>query len=212
VNGVGTPWFEGDAAVAARLAIAGVLLPKAESAEHVARVRAKLTATQRIVPIIETALGAWNVLEVARAARVERLVFGALDFHLDTGMHDEGDTLASVRSQIAIASKIAGIAAPIDAVSLSIDNEDVLRREASRSRRFGFGGKLCIHPKQIPIANNAFRPSDADVEWARGLLTELAARPGDAVFSFRGGLVDRPVIERAKRIKAEAEAPGGGLA
>ena len=212
VNAVGTPWFEGDVAVAARLAIAGILLPKAESADHVARVRAKLPATQRIVPIIETALGAWNVLEVARASRVERLVFGALDFQLDTGMHDEGDTLATVRSQIAIASRIAGIGAPIDAVSLSFDDEAVMTAEAARSRRFGFGGKLCIHPKQIPIANNAFRPSIADVEWAHGLLAELAGRPGDAVFSFRGSLVDRPVIERAKRIKAQAEAPGSGLA
>ncbi len=212
VNAVTTRWFEGDIAVAAKLVIAGVLLPKAESAEHIARVRAKLPATHRIVPIIETALGVWNVLEVAKAQRVERLVFGALDFQLDTDMLDEGDALASVRSQIAIASRIAGIAPPVDAVSLSIDDEKSLTSDAERSRRFGFGGKLCIHPKQIPIANNAFRPTPAEVEWASGLLAELANRPGDAVFSYRGGLVDRPVIERAKRISDAARSPGSGLA
>ena len=212
VNAVTTPWFEGDIAVAAKLVIAGVLLPKAESGEHITRVRAKLPATHRIVPIIETALGAWNVLEVAKAQRVERLVFGALDFHLDTDMEDEEDTFAPVRSQIAIASKIARVGAPIDAVSLSIDDEEILKREAARSRRFGFAGKLCIHPKQIPITNNAFRPSDADLKWARGLLDELAKRPGDAVFSYRGALVDRPVIERAKRIRDAAAAPGSRLA
>lgn len=202
VNGVTTPWFHDDIKVAATLNITGVLLPKADTAEDVARVAGRLPIAQRIIPIIETALGAWNVLEVARAPRVERLVFGALDFQLDTGMHDEGDTFASVRSRITMASRIAGIAAPIDAVTLAIDDEDLLTRDTARSRRFGFDGKLCIHPKQLAATNAAFRPSDEDVEWARGLLAERAARPGDAVFSYRGTMVDRPVIERATRVVA----------
>ncbi|HTE45784.1 MAG TPA: CoA ester lyase [Gemmatimonadaceae bacterium] len=205
VNSVTTPWFMDDVAAAATLAITGVLLPKADTAADVERVAARLPPTQHIVPIIETALGAWNVLEVARATRVERLVFGALDFQLDTGMLDDGDTFASVRSSITLASKIAGIAPPIDAVTLAIDDDTLLAHDSDRSRRFGFGGKLCIHPKQLPVTNAAFRPSDADVVWARGLLAERATRPGDAVFSYRGTMVDRPVIERAKRISAEAE-------
>ncbi|MEP6493373.1 MAG: CoA ester lyase [bacterium] len=205
VNSVTTPWFMDDVAAVAGLDITGILLPKADTAADVARVADRIPSTRRIVPIIETALGAWNVLEVARAPRVERLVFGALDFQLDTGMHDEGDTFASVRSSITLASTIAGIAPPIDAVTLSIDDDALLTRDSDRSRRFGFGGKLCIHPKQLRVTNAAFRPSAEEVDWARGLLQERASRPADAVFSYRGTMVDRPVIERAKRISAEAE-------
>jgi citrate lyase subunit beta/citryl-CoA lyase len=205
VNSVTTPWFDDDVAVAARLAITGVLLPKADTAQDVERVADRIPTAQRIIPIIETALGSWNVLEVARASRVERLVFGALDFQLDTGMHDDGDTFSSTRSRITIASKIAGIGAPIDAVTLAIDDEDMLTRDAARSRRFGFDGKLCIHPKQLAATNAAFRPTADDVDWARGLLAERAARPGDAVFSYRGTMVDRPVIERATRILAASQ-------
>jgi len=208
VNSALTPWFEEDLGVARTLAIRGVLLPKADSAAHVERALAAIAPEHVVVPIIETAAGLWNVLDVARCPRVERLVFGALDFTLDTGIHDAEGAFDAVRSRIVIASKVAGIAPPVDLVTLAIDDQDLLRRHAARSRSFGFGGKLCIHPKQIPITNDAFRPSDEEVAWARAILDELATRPGDAVFSHNGELVDRPVIERAKQV-IETASPRG---
>ena len=208
VNSALTPWFEEDLGVARTLAIRGVLLPKADSAAHVERALAAIAPEQVVVPIIETAAGLWNVLDVARCPRVERLVFGALDFTLDTGIHDADGAFDAVRSRIVVASKVAGIAPPVDLVTLAIDDQDLLRRHAGRSRSFGFGGKLCIHPKQIPITNDAFRPSDEEVAWARAILDELATRPRDAVFSHNGELVDRPVIERAKQV-IETASPAG---
>ncbi len=208
VNSALTPWFEEDLGVARTLAIRGVLLPKADSAVHVERALAAIAPEQVVVPIIETAAGLWNVLDVARCPRVERLVFGALDFTLDTGIHDADGAFDAVRSRIVVASKVAGIAPPVDLVTLAIDDQDLLRRHAGRSRSFGFGGKLCIHPKQIPITNDAFRPSDEEVAWARAILDELATRPRDAVFSHNGELVDRPVIERAKQV-IETASPAG---
>jgi citrate lyase subunit beta/citryl-CoA lyase len=204
VNSALTPWFEDDVAIAATLAIQGILLPKADSAGHVERAAAGLGVEQVIVPIIETAVGLWNVLEVARAPGVERLVFGALDFALDTGMHDKDGAFDYVRSRIVIASKVAGVAAPVDFVTLGIDDQHLLTAHAARSRHFGFAGKLCIHPKQIAATNDAFRPSEDEVEWARAILAEQAARPRDAVFAHRGELVDRPVLERARQIVALA--------
>jgi citrate lyase subunit beta/citryl-CoA lyase len=204
VNSALTPWFEDDLAVAATLAIEGILLPKADSAAHVERAARAIAPNHAIVPIIETAVGLWNVLEVARAARVERLVFGALDFALDTGMHDKDGAFDAVRSRIVVASKVAGIAAPVDFVTLAIDDQDLLKADATRSRHFGFGGKLCIHPKQIAATNDAFRPTEHEVEWARGILAEQERRRGDAVFAHQGALVDRPVLERARRIVADA--------
>jgi citrate lyase subunit beta / citryl-CoA lyase len=200
VNSALTPWFEADLGVARTLAIRGILLPKADSAAHVERALAAIAQAHVIVPIIETAAGLWNVLDVARCPRVERLVFGALDFTLDTGIHDADGAFDSIRSRIVVASKVAGIAPPVDLVTLAIDDQDLLRQHAARSRNFGFGGKLCIHPKQIPITNDAFRPSDEEVAWARAVLDELSTRPEDAVFAHRGELVDRPVIQRAKQI------------
>jgi citrate lyase subunit beta/citryl-CoA lyase len=204
VNSALTPWFEDDLATAATLAIEGILLPKADGAAQVERAASAIAREHVIVPIIETALGLWNVLDVARAPRVERLVFGALDFALDTGMHDKDGAFDYVRSRIVIASKVAGIAPPVDFVTLGIDDQDLLRLHAARSRHFGFGGKLCIHPKQLAATNDAFRPSDEEVAWARAILAEQAGRPHDAVFAHRGELVDRPVLERAKQIVTAA--------
>ena len=204
VNSALTSWFEDDLAAAGTLPFRGILLPKADNAAHVEQAAARLPEAFSIVPIIETAAGFWNVLEVARAQRVERLVFGALDFSLETGMHDADGAFDYVRSQIVLASKVAGIAPPVDSVSLSIDDPSALQREATRSRHFGFAGKLCIHPRQIQTTNEAFRPTSEEVEWATEVLREVAMRPSDAVFAFRGALVDRPVIERARQIHALA--------
>jgi citrate lyase subunit beta/citryl-CoA lyase len=209
VNGAGTSWFERDLEAAASLGIAGILLPKANAPEDVTRATDRLPSSFTVVPIIETAVGVWNVLAVAQAPRVERLVFGALDFQLETGMYDEGGACDFVRSRVTVASRVAGVGAPIDSVCLSIGDEPLIAADAQRGRRFGCCGKLCIHPNQVRVANRVFRPSDEEIEWARSVLAARAARPGDAVFSHRGALVDRPVIERANRIAALADAVSG---
>jgi citrate lyase subunit beta/citryl-CoA lyase len=200
VNGATTPWFERDLGVAASLRIAGILLPKADTPNEVARAAARLPDAFRIVPIIETAVGAWNVLAVAQAPQVERLVFGALDFQLDTGMLDEDGAYDFVRSRVAIASRVAKVGAPVDSVCLSIGDDAVITADARRGRRFGCCGKLCIHPNQVQVSNAVFQPTDEEIEWATSVLAECAARPGDAVFAHRGALVDRPVIDRARTI------------
>ena len=212
VNACGSAWFEDDLALVGKLPVSGIVLPKAESALHIAETAARLTAGHCIVAMIETALGLWNVLEVARGARVERLAFGALDFEVDTGISPDSISereLAYARSRIVIASKVAGIAAPIDSVTPAIDDGPRLQRDAERARRFGFAGKLCIHPKQIMPVHGVFQPSAGEFEWAQGLLAELAARPEHerGTFAYRGEMVDRPVIERALRIQALVEQP-----
>jgi citrate lyase subunit beta / citryl-CoA lyase len=209
VNGAGTPWFEPDVAVAATLAIAGILLPKANSPEDVARAAERLPAAFSIVPIVETAVGVWNVLAVAQSPRVERVVFGALDFQLDTGIYDDGGAYDFVRTRVAIASRVANVGAPIDSVCLSISDDAKIADDAARGRRFGCCGKLCIHPNQVRVANRVFRPTDDEIEWARSILAERASRPADAVFSHRGALVDRPVIERAMQIASMADRLAG---
>ena len=211
INGYGTEWFAEDLALVAALPVTGVILPKAEDARHIDCVAAALSGEQAIVPIVETARGLWHVLELAMAARVERLIFGALDFQVDTGIQCDQQSeleLAYARSRIVVASRVAGVAGAIDTVSTAIDDERLLEADAQRSRRFGFAGKLCIHPKQLAATHRAFLPSREETDWATGLMSALAARPVAArgAFSYRGAMVDRPVLDRARAILAAAAA------
>jgi len=211
INAFGTEWFEEDLALVASLPVAGVLLPKAEDVLHINGVAAVLAEEQCVVPIIETARGLWQVLELAMAPKVERLAFGALDFQVDTGIQCDEQSeleLAYARSRIVVAARVAGIAGAIDSVSTAIADESMLTRDAQRSRRFGFAGKLCIHPKQVAAIHCAYLPSQQEIDWASGLMEVLAARPVAArgAFSYCGAMVDRPVLDRAREILAAVSA------
>ncbi len=208
VNGRGTDWYDDDVAVASRLPIAGVMLPKAACAHDVEALAAAMPASKTIVALIESAVGLWNVLDIARAPQVERLAFGALDFQLDAGIGGGVPELAYARSRIVIASRVAGIEPPIDVISVVIDDEARVEREAREGRRFGFGGKMCIHPRQIAPTHAAYEPTPEEVAWARGLVAAFEARTGDdrGAFTYQGGMVDRPVIDRARQILAALRA------
>jgi citrate lyase subunit beta/citryl-CoA lyase len=107
-----------------------------------------------------------------------------------------------VRTQIVLESCAAGLKAPIDGVSVGFDDEAQMRAAAERARRLGFGGKLCIHPRQVAAVNAAWRPAPAEVQWAERVLAAFEAS-GGSVTTVDGQMVDRPVVERARRILAE---------
>jgi citrate lyase subunit beta / citryl-CoA lyase len=81
---------------------------------------------------------------------------------------------------------------------------ELIVADARRARKLGFGGKLCIHPKQVAVVNAAFSPSDSEVAWARKVLT-AAERSGGAAVAVDGKMIDRPVILKAERILRELE-------
>jgi citrate lyase subunit beta/citryl-CoA lyase len=112
------------------------------------------------------------------------------------------------RSQLVFVSRVAGISAPVDGVTPRFDTPDAVTADATRAKRFGFGGKLCIHPKQVAWVQACFAPSAEDVAWARRVVA--ATRTGDGAAAVDGEMVDRPVLERAESILASAppEAPG----
>ena len=203
VNGTGTGEFVDDAAAVARPGLAGVLLPKAERAEEVAALAGRLPETARVIPIVETAAGVWNVLALASAPRVHRLAFGSLDLQRDTGIEGEDIELLYARSRIVLASRVAGIHRPLDGVTTAMDDDARLAADVDRARRLGFGGKLCIHPRQVPAVNLGFAPAEAEIAWARKVL-RTAGSSGEGAFRLDGEMVDRPVIERAKAILERA--------
>lgn len=204
INGTQTPWFEEDAALLRHPAVSAVLLPKAERSEEVSSVRHRAQRPIPVLPIIETARGYAAAQSLAQTEGVQRLVFGSLDFQVDLGIEDEDEALLAFRSGLVLASRLAEIEAPVDGVTPAIDDEDRIRAEALRARRLGFGGKLCIHPRQIPLVQAAFRPSAEEAAWARRVL-EAVARSGGAAVAVDGKMVDRPVILRAERILAAGE-------
>jgi len=181
-----------------------VMLPKAESAAHVARVRESLPDAA-VMPLVETAAGLRAIDEVARAPGVARLAIGHLDFMADTGMSwSEGEPeLAPLRFAVSIATRLAGLAPAVDGVTVQTDDEPRLREDTLRAKRFGFGGKLCIHPKQVRVVKEAFAPAPEELAWARRVVEADAASGGSAV-KVDGSMVDAPVVATARRILARA--------
>jgi len=148
---------------------------------------------------VETALGFANLTSLCTTPRVQRIVFGTLDFQIDLNLEGDGEELDMFRSQIVLASRLAGLAAPVDGVSTVLDDPVAIEFEARRGRRFGYGAKLCIHPKQIDAVHRAYSWTAAEQVWAARVLQAVEASGGAAV-SVDGKMVDMPVIPKARRI------------
>ena len=205
VNAAGTRWFDDDLRTCGAAGVSGVMLPKAERADVVADVAARIGADRFVVPLIETARGVFDALAIAQAPAVRRLAFGSIDLQVDLGIRGDDDELLCFRSQLVLASRLAGVQPPIDGVTTALGDESELRAAAKRARRLGFGAKLCIHPKQVAIVDAAFAPSAEERAWARRVLEAAAAAQGAAV-ALDGKMIDRPVILAAEAIEREAAA------
>lgn len=203
LNGSDTPWHGDDLALLDLPGVLGVLLPKAERAQELQALAARVRPGTPLVPLVETGTGLWNARELAAVPGVQRLAFGSVDFQLDLGIQGDADELLHARSRLVLASRVAGVQAPIDGVTVAIDDEATLRADVERARRLGFGGKLCIHPRQVPAVQAGFRPPAADLEWARKVI-EAAAAAGDDAVRLDGKLVDKPIIDRARALLEQA--------
>lgn len=197
INARETEWFEDDLRAIARPGLAGVMLPKAERADDVARVEAVTGA--KVFALIESAAGLWNALEVAKADAVTRIAFGSIDYQVDLNLDGEGEPLLHARSQLVLASRVAGLLPPVDGVSVAIDDVAAIEADSMRGRRLGFGGKLCIHPKQVAVVNRCFSPTPVELDWAQRVVAAIEASGGGAV-AVDGKMVDKPVLMKAQRI------------
>jgi citrate lyase subunit beta/citryl-CoA lyase len=201
INGADTPWFDGDVAALREMTGARVMLPKAEPAS-LARLAVALPG-RPVIALVETVAGYLALREVAGSGGVERLAFGSVDFAAESGIADEGEAMTAIRVQLVLESCRAALAPPVDGVGLEFTDEAVMREDALRSRRLGFGGKLCIHPRQVTAVNGAFRPSPDEVAWAQRVLAAFERSQGAAT-AVDGKMIDKPVVERARRIMDES--------
>ena len=202
VNAAGSQWFERDLAACELAGVAGVILPKAETIADgvVGLCRRKGLA---LYPLIETAVGMARAEAVAATACVQRLMFGTIDFQFDLGIDGDGDELLAFRSRLVLASRLAGIQSPVDGPCTSWEDTDLLLADSGRARKLGFGGKLCIHPRQVAHVNAAFAPTAEEITWARRVVAAAAESKGAAV-ALDGRMIDRPVILKAEQIVREA--------
>jgi citrate lyase subunit beta/citryl-CoA lyase len=159
-----------------------------------------------VLALIESACGVANVKHVASADGVARLVFGTLDYALDLDLDitDDAVGLAHAASVIAIASRVAGLSAPVAGVTPQIDDEPRMLADLAWSRRHGFGAKLCIHPRQVAPIHAALTPTAQAIDWARRVLAAEASSPGAA--QLDGRMIDRPVVLQAQRTLQRAVA------
>ncbi|MCL2657121.1 MAG: CoA ester lyase [Betaproteobacteria bacterium] len=201
INGRTTPWFEQDAKLGALDGVAGIVLPKAEQAADVAEIVSRARRSIPVFPLIESAAGMWNAMEIARAPCVTRLLFGTLDFIAEMGMSDDGEALNYYRAQLALISRVAGIEVPVDGVTPDINDTDRLECDAANGKRQGFGAKLCIHPKQIEAVHRCYRPGEQELRWATRVV-EAASKASAGAIVLDGKMIDRPVLLRAQQLLA----------
>jgi citrate lyase subunit beta / citryl-CoA lyase len=198
INAADTSWHRDDLAVCRQPGIAAVMVAKAERAD----VLASLALGVPLVPLIESAAGFDQLRAIAAVPGVQRLAFGAIDLQLDMNMRATFDELIHFRSQLVLASRLAGLGPPIDSPSVAIEDAAEVEREAQAARRLGFTAKLCIHPRQLDAVNRSFSPSKAELAWARRVIAITDANGGAAV-ALDGKMIDKPVILRAQAILIE---------
>ena len=202
LNASDTAWFAEDLALALKPGLKGLMLPKAE---ELPASMAKLCTEHdlAILPIIETAVGMRAAERLVATPSVVRLAFGALDFQVDMNITGDDDALLAFRSHLVLVSRLAGLPAPIDGVTPSIADDEMLRSDTLRSRRLGFGAKLCIHPQQVAEVHKVFSPTSDERAWAQRVMKAMEDSAGAAV-ALDGKMIDRPVWRKAAHI---ADAP-----
>ena len=201
INDESTPWFADDVAMLALRGAPAAMLPKAERPHTVALLRHACPQIA-VLALVATARGVLAAEALAAAPGVQRLVFGTIDFALDLDLSGDALGLDHAASRLALASRAAGIASPVAGVTAAIDDEALLLAELARARAHGFGAKLCIHPRQVAPIHEALAPSAAELAWAQRVLQTAGAASG--AVQVDGRMVDRPVIERARRLVERA--------
>jgi len=214
INAVGTPAHDDDVsflkALSTALGKAGitaairVMLPKVESrvsVDGLSRAVAHGPGLE-IIAQIESAVGVDQARDFALSDSVTRLAFGSIDYSLDLGLApDEDMALLHARSHLVWVSRLTGLPAPIDTVTVNLKDPAVIEHDARLAKRLGFGGKLCIHPSQVSAVNTAFSPSEKEIAWAREVI-KVSNAAGDGAVKLGDQMIDKPVLLRAQRILA----------
>ncbi len=196
INGIDTPHWKDDLREVSEFADV-INLPKVECARDVAKILEFMGEDRRqIVPIIESLKGVLNSDEIARSDGVIAIAWGGEDITKEMGIpREEALILDYIRSKLIISAK-ANHRQALDTVYSDFKDIDGLSKYTKRARYMGFDGVGCIHPNQIEVVNQAFMPSESEMDNAKKIVESYK---GGAT-SLNGKMIDKPVMERAKKI------------
>jgi citrate lyase subunit beta/citryl-CoA lyase len=224
VNALDTDFTFDDLEAVVGPGLDGIVLPKVERAADIQMVDwviGNLEAKHGLpagaidlMPILETGRGIAGAREICAAGgRLKRLSFGAGDYTRDMGMEwtMTEHEIDAARAEVVLASRINDLEPPVDTVFIHIREHDAFKASCVRVRQSGFQGKLCIHPDQVGLANAVFTPTADEVAWAQKIVAAFreAEAAGSASIQVDGYFVDYPIVEKAERMVALAEAVGG---
>lgn len=201
INGAGTPWHGADLDAAIDIGPAAIMVPKAEFSTTLQAIGER--AARRgigVIALIETARGLAHAERIAAVTGVGRLAFGSVDYAGDLGCEHTRPALAHARAQLIIASRLSEKIAPLDGVTTEIEDGCHVEDDARHARELGFGGKLCIHPRQVQPILAAWKPTAAELQWASRIVATEGAVAVD------GAMVDEPIRVRARAILARSAA------
>ncbi|MBI2999346.1 MAG: CoA ester lyase [Deltaproteobacteria bacterium] len=215
INAIGHERMEADLAAVLRPGLDGLVLPKVETTQEVLKVEAVLKEREprlkvepgsiKLLIAVESPKGLLNAPALASCSgRVVGLMFGAEDFGRELGLptsrEAEARDMIYARSALVVAAASAHVQA-VDGVWVVLQDSEGLLGFARQSRRLGFTGMSLIHPSQIDPINRVFSPAPEEIEYAEQVVKafEEAAARGDGSISFGGQLIDRPIVERARR-------------
>ncbi|NSX76557.1 citrate (pro-3S)-lyase subunit beta [Streptococcus pyogenes] len=199
-----------------------IRLPKTETAQDIVDVEAVIERVERengievgrtrMMAAIESAEGVLNAREIAKASkRLIGIALGAEDYvtNMKTRRYPDGQELFFARSMILHAARAAGIAA-IDTVYSDVNNTEGFQNEVRMIKQLGFDGKSVINPRQIPLVNEIYTPTEKEIDHAKQVIWAIreAESKGSGVISLNGKMVDKPIVERAERVIALATAAG----
>ena len=205
VNALDTPWGEADLEAAPRLAVGGVTLPKTESAADAETAARVLGGNARVHCLIETPLGVERALEIASSPHVEGISLGEADLRSRTGAGEAG--LDWARARIVNAAAAAGLPRPPQSVYTNVSDLAGLAASCAHGRELGFLGRTAIHPRQLPVIERVYLPTEQELVRARELVAAAGAR-AEGAFALDGQFVDAPIVASAQQVVELAERYG----
>ena len=224
INAIGHARMEADLDAVVRPGLEGLVCPKVDTVDEVRKVAAILDQREpknnlpkgsvRLLIAIESPRGLLNAPAIGAASeRIVGIIFGAEDFGREIGLpavrEGEARDLIYARSAIVIAAAAAHVQA-VDGVWVDLNDNPGLFNFARQSRQLGFSGMSCIHPAQVDAINTVFSPTPEEIDYCRKVLQafdEANAR-GDGSIALGGQLIDRPIVERARRSIETAKSLG----
>jgi citrate lyase subunit beta/citryl-CoA lyase len=218
VNGLSTQWGKDDVAAVANIGAGAILFPKIESPEEIhaaveALDQAGAPADLPIWIMAETPRGILNIHSIAGASpRLTAIVMGTSDLAKEMRLRHTPDRIGFITalSLCVMAARANGLDI-LDGVYLDLNNEEGFRAACEQGRDMGFDGKTLIHPKQLPVTNEVFAPSEKEIANAREIIAawEQAKAEGKGVAVVNGKLVENLHVEEARRALAVEEAIKG---